>query len=729
MEKSLKILILENSAADAEMVQRLLKKEKIDFECRVAMNEKTYLLALDEFQPDLIMADNSLPQFSAAAALKIIKQRSLQIPFLMVTSTTSEEFAAGIIKLGADDYILKDSLIRLPAAIDSALKQRRSEKEKLEAFEKLRQSEEQYRQIVETAQEGIWMIDENSLTTFVNEHMAKMLGYEKKEMINRHLFDFMDEEGKKIAAQNLEKRKKGISEQHDFVFRSKTGKAVWTIIETNSIIKNEKYSGALAMVIDITERKQTEQQLLQDKKLLRTLIDNLPDYIYVKNIELAHIINNASNVKLIGAASEEETLGKTAFDYFEPELAQQYIKDDRIILESKKPLLNKEEPIINNKGEERWLLTTKIPLQDKDDNVIGLIGISRDITDQKNAEQQIINEKELSDSLINNLPGIFYLYDKQGNFLRWNKNFETVTGYSDDEIKNMRPVDFYDTDLKELINKRIESVFKEKVPGIEAMLLTKEKKKIPFYFNSMRIWYEGKHCLIGMGIDISVQKNAEAEIRQLASHLQEIREEERAGIAREIHDELGQQITGLKMDISWISKKLITEDKNIKEKINKVLELLDDTVKTVRKIATDLRPSILDDLGIIEAMKWQSQEFQKRSGIKVEFFSDDFTEALTNKINIGLFRIYQESLTNVARHAEGASLVTSELYLKNNRIELTIKDNGKGFDINSISNKKTLGLLGMKERTLMMGGEYNIISHSGEGTRVTVSVPLQTNQV
>ncbi len=161
---------------------------------------------------------------------------------------------------------------------------------------------------------------------------------------------------------------------------------------------------------------------------------------------------------------------------------------------------------------------------------------------------------------------------------------------------------------------------------------------------------KGKPCeYLAIRTDITQRKIDEErlqrsyqEIRQLASHLQNIREEERAGIAREIHDELGQQLTGLKMDLSWISKKMTPqEDDQVRQKIGGTLELLDTTIKTVRRIATDLRPSILDDLGlVVRAIEWQSQEFQKRSGIATEFLSAMAAFNGPSEIAIGLFRIW-----------------------------------------------------------------------------------------
>ena len=217
------------------------------------------------------------------------------------------------------------------------------------------------------------------------------------------------------------------------------------------------------------------------------------------------------------------------------------------------------------------------------------------------------------------------------------------------------------------------------------------------------------------------------ELRLLASHLQNIREQERKVIAREIHDELGQQLTALKMDISWIAKKIQGEDDSVKQKIIIATGLIDETIKTVRKIATELRPSILDDLGLIETLRWHSQEFEKRFLIKIDFPDDINDIDIPKEDAIGLFRIYQESLTNIARHAK-ATYVKASIQHDDNMFVLTITDNGKGFEVDKVAGKKTLGLLGMKERILMMGGQYEIISSPGQGTTVRVSAPLRPKQ-
>ncbi len=215
-----------------------------------------------------------------------------------------------------------------------------------------------------------------------------------------------------------------------------------------------------------------------------------------------------------------------------------------------------------------------------------------------------------------------------------------------------------------------------------------------------------------------------AQLRELSDHLLTIRETERTNIAREIHDELGQQLTILKMDVSWLYQKLQKyKDATLIEKTGDTLKMLNETIKTVRRIATELRPSMLDDLGLVEALEWQSKEFEKRSGIKIIFESAISHLPVSNAIATSLFRIYQEALTNVARHAQ-AKKVYCTLQVKHNQVILSIKDDGAGFDMKTLGIKKTLGLLGMKERALMMGGRFDIYSKPGEGTSILVTTTL-----
>lgn len=213
------------------------------------------------------------------------------------------------------------------------------------------------------------------------------------------------------------------------------------------------------------------------------------------------------------------------------------------------------------------------------------------------------------------------------------------------------------------------------------------------------------------------------ELRNLAAHLQSVQEETRADIARDIHDEFGQALTGLKMDLFWLQKKLPKGQDGLLEKTKSMLALLDQAIQAVRRIATRLRPSVLDDLGLVAAMEWQLQDFQSRTGIKGNFTSRLRERPLDRDLSTTLFRIFQETLTNIARHAN-ADNVKISLEQKDGDLLLQVSDNGKGISEGKISDPKSLGVLGMKERALLLGGELRIKGSRGKGTTVAVRVPL-----
>ncbi|HEY8388603.1 MAG TPA: sensor histidine kinase, partial [Parasegetibacter sp.] len=218
------------------------------------------------------------------------------------------------------------------------------------------------------------------------------------------------------------------------------------------------------------------------------------------------------------------------------------------------------------------------------------------------------------------------------------------------------------------------------------------------------------------------------ELRSLSARLQHIREQERIHIAREMHDELGQMLTGFKMDVSWLHRRIAdSTEEGVNERLESLKKLVDEAVHFVRRLAAELRPSVLDDLGLVAALEWHSLEFQKRFNINVSFKADQENLQVPSEVGIGLFRIYQESLTNVARHAS-AQNVTATLESAPGQVCLSIMDDGKGFDMNSTGNRKTLGLLGMRERAHMIGGQLDIISSPGKGTAVIITVPLKQDE-
>jgi PAS domain S-box-containing protein len=857
--------------------------------------------------------------------------------------------------------------------------------ERKRAEEAVKISEERYRALVENAPEALVVLDiEQGKFVTVSESAVKLFNIPKERLLEigpEQVSPVFQPDGRRSAEAAmiyLQEAIEGGKPAFEWTHIDSGGKEIPCEVRLVRL-PSDKPVLIRGSIINIEERKKIETERSNERNLLRALIDNLPDYIYIKDTSFNYMISNRAFVKLVGARAETETIGKRSEELFGKEIGGINTQEDSRILETGKEIIDRDEPIVTKEGKKLWLLTTKVPLKDKDNNVTGILGISKDITERKLAEEEIVKtnarfqtvskatsdivwdrdlisdtlwwndnyysnlgyrkqkeivhveewfthihpddvekvrekvrkviegrgstwqdayrylksdgtylhfldrgfilrdnegkaykmigsmvdmtpvyeaqrkiseseekyrtlveqavdaialydaggrildvntgsvqllgyekeelmkmsladiltpeeikvkpvrydvlrqgestvkqrnmrrkdgsviqtevrsqqlpdgrflsvirdlterlkaqqqiekEKELSDSIISSLPGVFYFFDHTGKFLRWNKKFEAVTGYTGEEISGMHPLDFFEGDDKQHISTRIAEVFEKGISDAEAYFVTKAGEKIPYYFTGASIINEGVLCLLGTGIDISDRKKAELEletsyaaVRKLTEYLQNVREEERTHIAREIHDELGQQLTVLKMDVSWLNKKIPEPDDAIRQKMQELLMMLDETVRTVRRISSELRPSLLDDLGLTAALEWQLKEFEKRSGIKTNFEAPESEIRLPNNVKTAFFRIFQESLTNVARHSEAKSVLVS-LGFREDKFVLSIIDDGKGFDRQKMAEKRTLGILGMQERTSMIGGSYNITGKPGKGTTVEVAISL-----
>jgi len=241
---------------------------------------------------------------------------------------------------------------------------------------------------------------------------------------------------------------------------------------------------------------------------------------------------------------------------------------------------------------------------------------------------------------------------------------------------------------------------------------------------------DGSSLILELGIDITKRKIAEDELkesreqlRNLYTHQQLAVEAERTKIAREIHDEFGTILTALNIDLSWLGKKLPGDQHVLIERISKDVELINSAIKVVQRISSELRPGVLDYLGLSSAVEWQVKEFGNRTGIDWDIAIDMTITDLDKDISIALFRILQESLTNVARHAE-ASKIRVNLVETDSILTLDVTDDGKGISEEQLSDPRSLGILGMRERVHYLGGDINIKAAPDKGTTVTVRVPL-----
>ena len=219
--------------------------------------------------------------------------------------------------------------------------------------------------------------------------------------------------------------------------------------------------------------------------------------------------------------------------------------------------------------------------------------------------------------------------------------------------------------------------------------------------------------------------DSQTQLRELVNELQVVREQERAHIAREIHDELGQQLTALKMDIGWVIHKTKGLDDGAIGKLNQMLGLSDEIIDTIRRISTELRPAIIDDLGLIAALEWKCHDFEDKMNINCKFISRIAERKFESNFSMVAYRILQETLTNISRHAE-ATVVEVTIYEQDQKLFLEVIDDGKGIDIEKNKNRRTLGILGMKERASLLGGELIISgAKNDKGTSIKLTLPFK----
>ncbi len=338
---------------------------------------------------------------------------------------------------------------------------------------------------------------------------------------------------------------------------------------------------------------------------------------------------------------------------------------------------------------------------------------------------QLQKEKELSDSIINSLPGIFYLFDHTGKFLRWNKRLEMVSGYNGREISEMHPTDFFDHPEKAYIVSRIEKVFTEGISDAEASLFTKEGKKIPHYFTGQMLTFEGRPCLTGMGIDISERKELEQTLlkqeltkqKLIARAMIEAQEKERAEMGKELRDNVNQILSTTKL---YLELAMSNPRQRVKL-IDHTTQNIKHVINEIRHISRTLVPSSIGDLGLAASIHDLIDNIRRTRNIAVEFYSSgDFDESIDDQHKLMLFRIIQEQVSNVLKHS-GAENLIIELLMQEEMIELNIIDDGNGFDPAKV--KKGTGFSNIMNRATVFDGKVSIVSAPEEGCTLQIQFP------
>jgi len=451
------------------------------------------------------------------------------------------------------------------------------------------------------------------------------------------------------------------------------------------------------------------------------MVSALPDMVFIIDRDGNYIDFNIpfSQQELVNPVN---FLFKNVSDFLSESLAAQTVNYIRKVLETGESSSHHYQLEV---ADELRSYESRFVAHGKNDVMV----LVRDITEMKNNEQNIRESESKYRTMFEQGVDSIFIGTFQGNILLINPAGCQISQYTEEELLKMRFHDLVDTAELETRPFQLVDLAAGKTVISERKMKRKDGQIIEVELSSRTIAPNRILCFVR---DITERKKAQHELvasreylRHLTNYIESLREAERLHISREMHEDLGQRLAVLKMDISRLSKKTAGAENPIQGGVHELLGSIDAMIEKVRKISFELRPGMLDDMGLMATLEWYCHDFTKRTGITASFQSEMPDERLSQELTISLFRIFQESLVNIARHAEAKNVDVS-IRREVQQLVLTIRDNGKGFDLPASRQNKTLGIRIMTERAFKLNGTYNINSYPGRGTTVEVSVPFHS---
>jgi len=497
---------------------------------------------------------------------------------------------------------------------------------------------------------------------------------------------------------------------------------------------------------EIFRRRSAEQALRQSESRYRSLYHHTPAMLHSIDTEGNLLSVSDYWVEIMGY-SREEVIGRPLTGFLSP-ASRRYAEEEVFPMffqmgyckDIAYEFVKKDGTVID-------VLLSGIADRRPDGSIQRSLAVSIDVTERKKAEEALRIAKEALSryskelevqvakrtseisGILKYTPAVIYIKDPQGRYLLVNSRFEEIFGVQSEAACGRTDLDLLPGSVAEQFHANDERVLldgtslhvEEQIPQQDG-LHTYLSIKFPIYEESGMI-----RGVCGIASDITAVKNAQEQLRRLSGSIMANQEKERAAIARELHDELGQVLTALRMDAVWLQSLLKKAGISGKERAAAMCDLIDTTIENVRGLAIRLRPGVLDDLGLVDALEWYTGEFERRFQIPCVFTHDDIP-AIDETIATAAYRIAQEALTNVARHAR-ASRVDVSLHMETGCLRLKVTDDGHGFQVPSISETEALGLAGMRERAVLVGGSLSVDASPGRGTQVVLQVRLQDGLV
>lgn len=720
LERSLTIKTLRGKFADADMVE---------VGSREAFDEK-----IAEADFDLVITEYRLAWTDGLTLFKTIKSRYAHLPIIMLTQYGNEEVAVTAIKSGMADYIVKRNRHFLLDEIDRSLIEvkkttQRKDDNKFRFYERrdpfISRFTRDFAYFIRISPDG------KPIFEWVTEPLKRLIGNAAShdESKQRDWVLPIHPEDITIVQQRFKKLLTGFEDTSEYRVMLDDNEIRYFSDHTLPVrdLIDGKVIQLYGVMQDITVRRTVEEKLY----LMQHAIDSSSNGVIITGLadkDYPIIYVNEAFSRTTGY-SVQEVLGRNCRFLQRDDRNQPAVVELRDALQSNRDA----HAILRNYRKDGSLFWSEIyisPIHDKQGRITHYVGVQNDVTQRVEMEYALSKSEARMRSVFNNVSDGIIIIDEKGIIEKLNPSAERLFGYSAQElighsINELMPEpdrsrhDAYLTDYLTSGKAKILDTRRE-VSGLK-----KDGSIFPMELGVSEFFVDQRHFFIGTVHDITERKKAEEAQRDLSSHLETAREGERTRIAREIHDELGSILTALKMDLSWLNRQLPADLSLCREKIPVMSRNVDDAIGSVRKIIADLRPSILDHLGLLAAIDWKLDEFREQNGIQCILTAPEANIVMDEGRDIAVFRIMQEALTNIALHS-GAADVTLDVETDTNRLMMKITDNGCGMVKAQMNRPGKYGILGMHERARHFGGKVTISSNPGKGTILELTMPLKS---
>jgi PAS domain S-box-containing protein len=600
----------------------------------------------------------------------------------------------------------------------------------------LRESERQYRELVEGARNVVFRVSETGDLGFLNRTFETITGWPAHQWLGRPLLDIVHPDDRARGSEALRRALAGTAPL-PFDLRIPTATGRLCVLEVTLVAdqRDDRVVGIIGTAVDVTERRLLEAEAARQERQLAVAQQLARLGSFEWDVRTGTLVWSDELRRIYAVPEALHNL--TFRDFLDRAHPEDRERVEATILEAvaDRATFALEQRVVRPDGGVRQLELRGEVIRDEGGRAVAVIGSCQDVTERRDQEAALRRAEAEYRQLVQSVQAIVWRADALTMQFRFvSHEAEPLLRYPlarwlEEPAFWREHVHPEDREWVSALRRR--AVAERRDHEAEYRMIAADGRVL-WVRDVARVRGGERRApeLFGVTIDVTERRRAEEELRRsreqlsdLSAHLEWVREEERARIAGEIHDELGQALTALRMDVSWLRTHAGAPPERVLAKLRDMEELIDDTIGRARRICSELRPGVLDDLGLEAAVEWQAQEFERRTGVRCQVVSSLPAPGPDREVSTTLFRILQESLTNVARHAAAAN-VRVELRQEGARVLLEVRDDGRGAAAALPAGRRSLGVVGMNERARRLGGTFTFNSTPGRGSCVQASIPL-----